>query len=136
MARLLGRLRARRLRPDHHRLEGLWEGTDELVGLHRGLSGFTHEAAVTTAPVAPYHPAAVEFYTTILGFTVERDASPHTVAAYGRDLRPERASFSELLRRVSPEAGTGHGGTSMPAHVEGTTIVATTFAGGVVLAGR
>lgn len=43
-------------------LEALWKGTDELVKIHRGLSGFTREAAVSDLPVIPYHPAAVAFY--------------------------------------------------------------------------
>jgi uncharacterized protein len=43
-------------------LEALWKGTEELVKIHRGLSGFSHEAAVTEIPVVPYHPAAIEFY--------------------------------------------------------------------------
>lgn len=43
-------------------LEALWKGTGELVKIHRGLSGFTHRAAVTELPVVPYHPAAVAFY--------------------------------------------------------------------------
>lgn len=43
-------------------LEGLWEGTDELFDVHPSLVGFTHEAAVTTAPVTPYHEAAITFY--------------------------------------------------------------------------
>jgi TRAP transporter TAXI family solute receptor len=43
-------------------LEGLWKGTDELFPVHPSLQGFTHEAAVTSVPVIPYHPAAVAFY--------------------------------------------------------------------------
>ncbi|OGA18079.1 MAG: hypothetical protein A3H32_11175 [Betaproteobacteria bacterium RIFCSPLOWO2_02_FULL_63_19] len=43
-------------------LEGLWAKTDELVKIHRGLSGFTHESAVTEIPMVPYHPAAIAFY--------------------------------------------------------------------------
>lgn len=43
-------------------LEALWAGSDKLPQYHRSLHGFTNEAAVTTAPVIPYHPAAVEFY--------------------------------------------------------------------------
>lgn len=43
-------------------LGALWKGTSELVKIHRGLSGFIHEAAVTDIPVVPYHPAAIEFY--------------------------------------------------------------------------
>lgn len=45
------------------------------------------------------------------------------------------SSFSELLRHLSPEPASGGALQPMPAHVEGTTIVATTFEGGVVLAG-
>lgn len=43
-------------------LEGLWEGTDELLPVHPSLAGFTREASVTSAPVMPYHDAAIEFY--------------------------------------------------------------------------
>ena len=43
-------------------LEGLWKGTKELFGVHPSMRGFTHEAAVTGAPVIPYHPAAIAFY--------------------------------------------------------------------------
>jgi TRAP transporter TAXI family solute receptor len=43
-------------------LEGLWKGTEELFPVHSSLRGFTHEASVTSAPVIPYHPAAVAFY--------------------------------------------------------------------------
>ena len=43
-------------------LEAMWNKTDELVKIHRGLRGFTREAAVTDIPMAPYHPAAVAFY--------------------------------------------------------------------------
>ncbi|MEQ9814611.1 MAG: TAXI family TRAP transporter solute-binding subunit [Azospirillaceae bacterium] len=43
-------------------LEALWEGTEDLWPIHRSLQGFTHEASVTSAPVAPYHPAAIAFY--------------------------------------------------------------------------
>jgi proteasome beta subunit len=45
----------------------------------------------------------------------------------------EGSSFSALLRRVAPEA-LGTSGT-MVDHVDGTTVVALTFAGGVVMAG-
>ncbi|HUG82984.1 MAG TPA: proteasome subunit beta [Euzebya sp.] len=44
------------------------------------------------------------------------------------------SSFSELLRRIAGDQMTG-GGATMPPHVEGTTIVAITYDGGVVLAG-
>jgi len=40
----------------------LWDNNEKLWAAHRSMSGFTHKAAVTTAPVAPYHPAAVAFY--------------------------------------------------------------------------
>ena len=43
-------------------LTALWDKTDELVKVQRSLAGFAHKAAVTDAPVAPYHPAAVAFY--------------------------------------------------------------------------
>jgi proteasome beta subunit len=47
------------------------------------------------------------------------------------------SSFSALLRRAVPEAIPVplREGAPMPVHVEGTTIVASTFAGGVVIAG-
>lgn len=40
----------------------LWENNEKLWAAHRSMTGFTHDAAVTSAPVAPYHPAAVAFY--------------------------------------------------------------------------
>ena len=43
-------------------LTALWDKTDELVKVQKALSGFVHKTAVTDAPVAPYHPAAVAFY--------------------------------------------------------------------------
>jgi uncharacterized protein len=43
-------------------LTALWDKTDELVKVQRSLAGFVHKSAVTDAPVAPYHPAAVAFY--------------------------------------------------------------------------
>lgn len=52
---------------------------------------------------------------------------------------PSATSFVTLLRQVSPELFTPAPGQptapSVPAHVEGTTIVALTYAGGVVMAG-
>ena len=45
-------------------------------------------------------------------------------------------SFSALLRQAVPEAMPQMGDVhNLPAHVEGTTIVATTYAGGVIIAG-
>lgn len=43
-------------------LEGLWKGTDDLVKVHPSMRGYTHDSAVTDAPVVPYHPAAIAFY--------------------------------------------------------------------------
>lgn len=43
-------------------LEALWDNTDKLVKVHRGLKGFTKERSVTDIPMVPYHPAAVAFY--------------------------------------------------------------------------
>ena len=43
-------------------LEGLWKGTDDLIKVHPSMRGYTHESAVTDAPVIPYHPAAIAFY--------------------------------------------------------------------------
>lgn len=43
-------------------LEGMWEGTDGLADVHPALIGFTREASVTSAPVIPYHDAAITFY--------------------------------------------------------------------------
>lgn len=43
-------------------LDGLWKGTDDLLPMHPSMRGYTHDAAVTDAPVIPYHPAAVAFY--------------------------------------------------------------------------
>ena len=43
-------------------LEGMLAGTEELRGVHPSLAGFTEEAAVTSAPVIPYHDAAIAFY--------------------------------------------------------------------------
>jgi proteasome beta subunit len=51
---------------------------------------------------------------------------------------PSATSFTSLLRRVSPElftAGDGQAGHHMPSHVDGTTIVALTYRGGVIMAG-
>ncbi len=47
------------------------------------------------------------------------------------------SSFSDLLRRVAPQDHTWavKAGGLVPDHVEGTTIVATTFDGGVIIAG-
>jgi proteasome beta subunit len=45
------------------------------------------------------------------------------------------SSFSELLRRVSPPAAWAPTDEGVPTHAHGTTIVAVTFQGGVVLAG-
>ncbi|MGE3933068.1 MAG: TAXI family TRAP transporter solute-binding subunit [Rhodospirillaceae bacterium] len=55
-------------------LTALWEKTDELVKIHRGLSGFTHDAAVTTSPAVPYHPAAIEFYKSKNLWTADAEA--------------------------------------------------------------
>ncbi len=43
-------------------MNGLWEGTKELLPMHPSMHGFTQDASVTDAPVVPYHPAAVAFY--------------------------------------------------------------------------
>ena len=43
-------------------LEGLWKGTGDLVKMHPSMRGYTHDSAVTDAPVIPYHPAAIAFY--------------------------------------------------------------------------
>ena len=43
-------------------LNGLWEGTKELLPMHPSMRGYTHDASVTDAAVIPYHPAAVAFY--------------------------------------------------------------------------
>ena len=40
----------------------LWDKTDALVKVQKSLAGFVQKNAVTDAPVAPYHPAAVAFY--------------------------------------------------------------------------
>jgi hypothetical protein len=40
----------------------LWDHTEELFSVHPGFKGFTRDAAVTSLPVIPYHPAAVRFY--------------------------------------------------------------------------
>ncbi len=45
------------------------------------------------------------------------------------------SSFSELLRQITPPQQWEGAGQHVPTHVEGTTIVATTFAGGVIMAG-
>lgn len=43
-------------------METLWERTPDLRKAHRGLDGFTHDAAASTIPMIPYHPAAIAFY--------------------------------------------------------------------------
>jgi TRAP transporter TAXI family solute receptor len=43
-------------------LEAVWNNADTLTKIHRGLSGFKNEAAVTNVPMIPYHPAAIAFY--------------------------------------------------------------------------
>lgn len=43
-------------------LAAVWDNADKLVTIHRGLSGFKNDAAVTDVPMIPYHPAAIEFY--------------------------------------------------------------------------
>lgn len=43
-------------------LEALWKNSKDLYGIHPSMAGFTPENAVTSSPVLPYHPAAVEFY--------------------------------------------------------------------------
>ena len=43
-------------------LSALWDHTDTLTKIHRGLAGFTNDRAVTNLPVVAYHPAAIEFY--------------------------------------------------------------------------
>lgn len=43
-------------------LNGLWEGTKELLPMHPSMRGYTQDASVTDAAVIPYHPAAVAFY--------------------------------------------------------------------------
>lgn len=43
-------------------LTALWDKSDALIKIHRGLSGFKREVAVSANPVIPYHPAAIEFY--------------------------------------------------------------------------
>lgn len=62
--------------------------------------------------------------------TLPHDSSPFDPAA---------TSFTSTLRRVAPELFSGHAGggqaASMPDHVHGTTIVALTYSGGVVMAG-
>lgn len=45
------------------------------------------------------------------------------------------SSFSELVRRMAPPVVLPPAGGTVPPHVEGTTIVATTYNGGVILAG-
>ncbi len=43
-------------------LAALWDNTDTLTKIHRGLKGFTNDYAVSTLPVVAYHPAAIDFY--------------------------------------------------------------------------
>jgi hypothetical protein len=40
----------------------LWNRTEDLRQIHPGFKSFTNEAAVTTRPMIPYHPAAIRFY--------------------------------------------------------------------------
>lgn len=55
-------------------LTALWDKTEELVKVQKALGGFTQKAAVTDAPVAPYHPAAVAFYKQKGLWTAEAEA--------------------------------------------------------------
>ena len=51
---------------------------------------------------------------------------------------PAATSFTSLLRHVSPELfspGDGHVDRVLPSHVDGTTILALTYQGGVIMAG-
>lgn len=43
-------------------VEGLWNGTGALLKSSPIFGGFKQKNAVTTLPMAPYHPAAVAFY--------------------------------------------------------------------------
>jgi TRAP transporter TAXI family solute receptor len=66
-------------------LDGLWKGTEELFPVHPSLRGFTHEASVTSAPVIPYHPAAVAFYKARgLWSEVEQGRQDELLAAAGK----------------------------------------------------
>lgn len=56
-------------------LDALWGKTDELVKIHRGLSGFHNEAAVTEVPMVPYHPAAIAYYKAKGLWTKEAEAA-------------------------------------------------------------
>ena len=43
-------------------LNTLWDHTNDLLPMHSAFKSFTREAAVTSLPVIPYHPAAIRFY--------------------------------------------------------------------------
>ncbi len=43
-------------------LEALWGAEETLAKIHPSMRGYTQDNAVTTAPVMPYHDAAVAFY--------------------------------------------------------------------------
>lgn len=43
-------------------LEALWGAEEQLAAIHPSMRGYTQDNAVTSAPVMPYHPAAIAFY--------------------------------------------------------------------------
>jgi TRAP-type uncharacterized transport system substrate-binding protein len=43
-------------------LEALWGAEEQLSAIHPSMRGYTQDNAVTSAPVMPYHPAAIAFY--------------------------------------------------------------------------
>jgi TRAP transporter TAXI family solute receptor len=59
----------------HSVLSALWDNTDKLVKVHRGLKGFSRERSVTDIPMVPYHPAAIAFYKAKGVWTAEAQAA-------------------------------------------------------------
>ncbi|GGL79458.1 TAXI family TRAP transporter solute-binding subunit [Wenxinia marina] len=66
-------------------LEGMLAAGEELQGVHPSLAGFTPEAAVTSAPVIPYHDAAIAFYKEQGMWTDEDQARQDALLAGGTE---------------------------------------------------
>ncbi len=65
-------------------VEALWKGTDVLLKASPIFAGFKRENAVTTLPMAPYHPAAIAFYES-QGLWTDRAMEANEMAA--KDVR-------------------------------------------------
>lgn len=62
-------------------LDALWENEGQLTSIQRALSGFTNDEAVTSVPVAPYLPAAADFYKQKGVWTPEAEKAQAELAA-------------------------------------------------------